>query len=234
MHNHSQIIRGASFALVMLVSILLFGASSLGKTPNSLVRASDVVRGNPNAPVTLLEYSDFTCGYCEKFFHETFPRLLSQYIDTGKVRFVYRDFPRAPGGPALHSALAARCAHDQQAYWPMHDRLFNSGGAFEISQLKQYARELNLNVSEFSECLDNQRYTEDIFKDRIEGGNLGIRGTPGFVLFLTDLSQEDEIMLIPGAFPFDVFQEEIDKMLSLATQKARQPSSPPRPLVEGA
>ena len=234
MHNHFQKKRLGYFVVTTLTSVLLFGASSLGKTPNSLVRASDVVRGNPNAPVTLLEYSDFTCGYCEKFFHETFPRLLSQYIDTGKVRFVYRDFPRAPGGPALHSALAARCAHDQHAYWPMHDRLFNSGGEFEISQLKEYARELNLNVTEFSECLDTQRHTQDIFKDRIEGGNLGIRGTPGFVLFLTDLSQENEIMLIPGAFPFDVFKEEIDKMLTLSSQKAPQPSSPSQPLVEGA
>ena len=234
MHNHFQKKRLSYLVVTTMTSVLLFGASSLGKTPNSLVRANDVVRGNPNAPVTLLEYSDFTCGYCEKFFHETFPRLLSQYIDTGKVRFVYRDFPRAPGGPALHSALAARCANDQQAYWPMHDRLFNSGGEFETSRLRDYARELNLNVTEFSECLDTQRHTQDIFKDRIEGGNLGIRGTPGFVLFLTNMSQESEILLIPGAFPFDVFQEEIDKLLALASQKTPQESSPPQPLVEGA
>ena len=234
MRNYLQHIKLSRLVVVTLASILLFGASSLGKTPNSLVRANDVVRGNPNAPVTLLEYSDFTCGYCEKFFHETFPRLLTQYIDTGKVRFVYRDFPRAPGGPALHSALAARCANDQGAYWPMHDRLFNSGGEFEISQLREYARELNLNTTEFSTCMDNQRHTQDIFKDRMEGGTLGIRGTPGFVLFLTEMSEDNEIMLIPGAFPFDVFQEEIDKLLALASQTTPQESSPSRPLVEGA
>ena len=233
MHNHFPQITLVRLIVVTLAFLLLCGASSLGKTPNSLVRANDVVRGDPNAPVTLLEYSDFTCGYCEKFFHETLPRLLTQYIDTGKVRFVYRDFPRAPGGPALHSALAARCANDQGAYWPMHDRLFNSGGEFKLSQLREYAKELNLNVKEFSTCMENQRHTQDIFKDRIEGGNLGIRGTPGFVLFLTDLSQDNEIMLIPGAFPFDVFQEEIDKMLALAAKAEKQQKSPSS-LVDGA
>ena len=91
---------------------------------------------------------------------------------------------------------------------------------------EEYARELNLNVTEFSECLDTQRHTQDIFKDRIEGGNLGIRGTPGFVLFLTDMSQESEILLIPGAFPFDVFQEEIDKLLGLASQKGTSTEFP--------
>ena len=224
------------YSCLLVVPILTFlvlcASSSFGTTPDYLIRADDVVRGDPQAPVTLLEYSDFTCGFCEKFFHETFPRLLSDYIETGKVRFVYRDFPRAPGGPALHSALAARCAGEQQAYWQMHDRLFNSGREFEIPKLQNYAKELGLNVSEFSECLENQQHITHIYQDRLEGGNLGIRGTPGFVLFLTDLSQESEIVVIPGAFPFDVFKEQIDKLLESASQKGPQSLSPV-PLVEG-
>lgn len=221
------------FLVTILTFLILCASSSFGTTPNNLLRTDDVVRGDPNAPVTLLEYSDFTCGFCEKFFHETFPRLLTEYIETGKVRFVYRDFPRAPGGPALHSALAARCAGDQQAYWQMHDRLFNSGREFDIPQLQNYAKELGLNVSEFSECLESQQHITDIYQDRIEGGNLGIRGTPGFVIFLTDLSQESEVVLIPGAFPYDVFKEQIDKLLELTSQREPQKGPPSVPVVEG-
>jgi len=220
-------------SIIFLVSWLFWGSFSFGTTTDFLIRADDVVRGDPNAPVTVLEYSDFTCGFCVKFFHETFPRLLAQYIDTGKVRFVYRDFPRSPNGPALHSALAARCAGDQQAYWPMHDRLFNSGRQFDLPTLRNNAKELDLNLDQFSECLESQRHMEDIYKDRIEGGNLGIRGTPGFVLFLTDLSQESEVILIPGALPFEVFEEEIEKLLKSTQQTGSQPQPVPPPQVEG-
>ena len=218
---------------LFLVASLVMVSFSFGQTTDLLLRSDDEVRGDPNAPVTLLEYSDFTCGYCEKFFHETFPRLLTHYIDTGKVRFVYRDFPRSPSGPALHSALAARCAGDQQAYWPMHDRLFNSGRKFDMFTLQDIAKDLDLDEDEFSECLESQRHLEDIYQDRLEGGQLGIRGTPGFILFLTDLSQESEALFIPGAFPFEVFEEEIEKFLEMAQQKKSQPPSHSPSQVEG-
>jgi len=220
-------------SFLFLVAWFLVGSSSFGQTTDLLFRSDDEVRGDPNAPVTLLEYSDFTCGYCEKFFHETFPRLLTRYIDTGKVRFVYRDFPRSPSGPALHSALAARCAGDQQAYWPMHDRLFNSGRKFDLFTLQEIAKDLDLDPDEFTECLESQRHLEDIKQDRLEGGQLGIRGTPGFILFLTDFSQGSEALFIPGAFPFEVFEEEIEKLLKLAQQDGSQSPSHSSPQVEG-
>ncbi|UCE64053.1 MAG: DsbA family protein [Nitrospirota bacterium] len=220
-------------SLLVLAASLLMGSFSFGQTTDLLLRSNDEVRGDANAPVTLLEYSDFTCGYCEKFFHETFPRLLTRYIDTGKVRFVYRDFPRSPSGPALHSALAARCAGDQQAYWPMHDRLFNSGRKFDMFTLQEIAKDLDLDLDDFSECLESQRHLEDIYQDRLEGGQLGIRGTPGFILFLTDLSQGSEALFIPGAFPFEVFEEEIEKLLEKAQQNGSQPPSHASPQVEG-
>ena len=225
-----------SFGLKVIIVLCfwgLLGSPSFGTTPDFLIRADDVVRGNPNAPVTVLEYSDFTCGFCVKFFHETFPRLITQYIDTGKVRFVYRDFPRSPSGPALQSALAARCAGDQEAYWPMHDRLFNGGRNFDMGTLESNAKALNLNVKEFSECVNNKTHLKDIYQDRLEGGNLGIRGTPGFVLFLTDQSQDEEMVLIPGAFPFEIFQEEIEKLLKLSQSKGSQKPSVSPPQSEG-
>ena len=85
------------------------------------------VQGKADAPLTLIEYSDFTCGYCMKFFKETLPKLQATYIETGKVRFVYRDYPRADRGVGVEAAVAARCAGAQGRYWAMHDRLFGEG-----------------------------------------------------------------------------------------------------------
>ncbi|MCA9463017.1 MAG: DsbA family protein [Nitrospira sp.] len=206
--------------LISGLALCGFSTVTHAKAPDFLIQEDDVVRGDPKAPITILEYSDFTCGFCEKFFHETFPQLLSQYIETGKVRFVYRDFPRSPGGPALHSSQAARCAGQQDAYWPMHDRLFNSGGQLSMDQLKGYAKELGLKGDQFAQCMDNNEFVTDIFKDRMEGGSLGIRGTPAFVLFPTNVPDNPNLILIPGAFPFETFKEQIDKLLNLQTHPA--------------
>ena len=186
---------------------LAFGAYAA----QGFTEEDDRVRGNPQAPLTLLEYSDFTCGYCEKFFEETWPILFSEYIDTGKVRLVYRDFPRAPSGPSVDTALAARCAGEQGQYWAMHDRLFAGSNKFSTAQLQQQAEALKLDARQFASCFEGSRYTQDIFKDRMEGGELGIRGTPHFILYATDDPQE--AVAIPGAFPYEVFKEEIDKLL---------------------
>jgi protein-disulfide isomerase len=201
-------------SLTVLISVLLIDAVTHGKAPDFLIQDDDVVRGDPKAPITLLEYSDFTCRFCEKFFHETLPKLLSEYIETGKVRFVYRDFPRGIGSP-LRAADAARCAGEQNAYWPMHDRLFRSGGQLAPDNLNQYAKELNLNSDQFSGCMSAHRYMQDIEKDLRDAGSLGIRGTPAFVLFPTKVPENPHLILIPGAFPYETFKEEIDKLLKL-------------------
>ncbi|HNP28964.1 MAG TPA: DsbA family protein [Nitrospirales bacterium] len=222
-------------SLMILLAALLVSPTTHGKTPDFLIQDDDVVRGDPKAPITLLEYSDFTCGFCEKFFHETFPKLLSEYIETGKVRFVYRDFPRGMGSP-LRAADAARCAGEQNAYWPMHDRLFNSGGQLAPDHLKQYAKELNLQEEQFSECLASHRYMEDIEKDLRDAGSLGIRGTPAFVLFPTTVPEDPHLILIPGAFPYETFKEQIDKLLKLHGTSTSSMSAPvPSPThIEGA
>jgi protein-disulfide isomerase len=225
----------STVSLTILLGTLLMSPTTQGKTPDFLIQDDDVVRGNPKAPITLLEYSDFTCGFCEKFFHETFPKLLSEYIETGKVRFVYRDFPRGMGSP-LRAADAARCAGEQHAYWPMHDRLFNSGGRLAPDDLTQYAKELKLNAEQFSECIATHRYIQDIEKDLQDAGSLGIRGTPAFVLFPTTVPNDQQLILIPGAFPYETFKEEIDKLLKLheASTSSMSLPGPSSTQIEGA
>ncbi|WP_447986016.1 DsbA family protein [Nitrospira sp. Nam74] len=204
--------RGGALA-VLLWSVFLLPVGTTAKEADSRSTTDVRLRGNPGAPITLIEYSDFTCGYCQKFFRETWPRLQAKYVETGKVRFLYRDFPRAAQGPGLNAAAAARCAGDQGKYWPMHDRLY--GGRLDLPEFQRHATAIGLNLPAFTKCFDEGRHTDAIFKDKEEGTSLGFRGTPGFVLMLTRRSSHESPLLIPGAFPFDVFEEEIDRLLKL-------------------
>lgn len=208
---------------LLLVLVVTFPA--MGDEENFMLRDDGRVRGSSTAPVTLLEYSDFTCGFCVKFFQETWPQIFTEYVETGKVKLVYRDFPRSLTGPSLDLALAARCSGEQGHYWAMHDRLFQSHAQPSLEELSAEAKTFGLDTNQFSECLLSRRFIEPIFRDRQEGGSLGIRGTPAFVLFLTDQLEDGPVLVIPGAFPFDVFQEQIDRLLAKQAQTSPTPSS---------
>ncbi|WP_447974563.1 DsbA family protein [Nitrospira sp. Kam-Ns4a] len=209
-------------SLPVLACALLLPALAGGAELEGLVRDDGRSRGNPQAPVTIIEYSDFTCGFCLKFFRETWPKLLATYIETGRVRFIYRDYPRAAQGPAVEAALAARCAGDQGQYWSMHDQLFGNGARVGPADLLRYAKAVRLNLAAFTRCLEERRYVEAIFQDREEGVDVGFRGTPGFLLIRTGADGRHKIVAIPGAFPYEVFQEQIERLLrdSLARQKS--------------
>lgn len=207
----------------LAIAVLSLGLAIGAYAAQGFTEEDDRVRGNPQAPITLLEYSDFTCGYCEKFFQETWPILFSEYIDTGKMRLVYRDFPRALSGPSVDTALAARCAGEQGQYWAMHDRLFSSSDKFSPAELRQQADALQLDAKKFTSCFEAARYTTEIFKDRIEGGQLGARGTPHFILYATENPQE--AVVLPGAMPYEMFKEQIDKLLqTISSSKAASES----------
>ncbi|HKT34099.1 MAG TPA: DsbA family protein [Nitrospira sp.] len=193
----------------------------LGVLGTAEVRAVSVpedgrVQGKADAPLTLIEYSDYTCGYCLKFFKETLPKLQATYIDTGKIKFVYRDYPRADRGVGVDAAVAARCAGAQGRYWAMHDRLFVEGSRLDSGSFKTAAKSLGLDQTEFGRCFDERRHLESIFQDRREANRWGFHGTPGFILMQTVAGPTEKVpaVAIPGAFPFEAFAEEIDRMLS--------------------
>ncbi len=181
------------------------------------------MRGQADAPVTMIEYSDFTCGYCLKFFKETWPKIQARYVETGKLRFLYKDYPRADQGPGLTAALAARCSGDQGKYWPMHDRLFAADGRLDADSYTQHAKAIGLDQSQFRQCLRDAPYVQAIFQDRQEANAWGFRGTPGFVLMRTTQqpTTKDPAIAIPGAFPFEAFEEEIEKLLSPPGEKKK-------------
>lgn len=182
-----------------------------------LTREDSRLRGQAKAPVTLIEYSDFTCGFCQKWFKETWPRLQAKYVDTGKVRFIYRDFPRAFQGPGLDGAMASRCAGEQNRYWAMHDELWGDRRLSE-ADLQRHAKAVGLDPTAFAKCMREERHSEEIFRDRAEGSLLGFRGTPGFVLFRTNEVAKEPPVVIPGAFPYEVFEEQIDRLLKAGSK----------------
>jgi protein-disulfide isomerase len=202
----------AVFACVLIWQHPLWAADSIETDVRS--------RGQANAPLTLIEYSDFTCGYCLKFFKETWPRIQARYVDTGKVRFLYRDYPRADQGPGLDAATAARCAGGQGKYWAMHDRLFAEGGRLSKGVYLGHAAAIGLDQAVFDQCVKDGRYTKSIFEDRQEANRWGFHGTPGFILFRTHSEPTDKepAIAIPGAFPFEMFAEEIDRLLASAAR----------------
>jgi protein-disulfide isomerase len=163
--------------------------------------------GSDRAPVTIVEFSDFQCSYCKRFWADTLPRLKAAYIDTGKASFTYRHFAIL-GRHSEQAALAAACAGEQDKFWPYHDQLFkNQGGlAFSESRLKQYARDTGLNTTAFGTCLGNGKYKEKVERETASAAHLGGRGTPLFFI--------NQRLLI-GAQPFDVFQKLIDEELKV-------------------
>lgn len=200
----------AALSLLVLLSSAQVGAGSAAEDGR--------VRGRADAPITLIEYSDFTCGWCVKFFQTTWPRLQAKYVDTGKVRFLYRDYPRADQGVGVEAAVASRCAGAQGKYWPMHDRLFSQGGRLDSGLFKGYAKTIGLEQVAFAKCFDERQYLESIFQDRQEANRWGFHGTPGFILIRTvsGPTEKEPAIAIPGAVPFEDFAEEIERMLATA------------------
>jgi len=169
--------------------------------------------GNPQAPVLMIEFSDFTCGYCGKFFRETLPPLKAEYLKAGKVRFAYRDYPRDEAGWGLVSAHAARCAGEQNAYWAMHDRFFTQHTRLSTGIIMQQARDLRLNEQVFTHCMESEKHVPAILRDRDMAVKIGFRGTPGFLIVKTDGRRFSDAVPIPGALPYNTFRNEIEKLL---------------------
>jgi len=179
----------------------------------------DPVKGNPDATVTIVEFSDFQCPFCKRFHETTLPLILENYVDTGKVKFVYRDFPIAglhPNG-AFPTALAAECADEQGMFWQYHDKLFQTQKNWErlatedvVHELKTFSVELGLDTNQFNDCLDSGKYLNEVNNDLQEGASYGVTGTPGFFIG----SEEMGYIKVSGAQPYSVFQNVLDQMLA--------------------
>jgi protein-disulfide isomerase len=157
-------------------------------------------RGNTSAPVAMVEFSEFQCPYCERLYTQTESLLKTNYIDKGKLKLYYRDYPLPPQyhPQAGLAAIAGRCANDQSKFWEMHDKLFDtrsnwSGNNNASDMFKGYAIGLGLNNSTFSNCLDNQSHISEISADLSAGQNYGVTGTPNsFIIIPKSKISEDD------------------------------------------
>lgn len=165
----------------------------------------DTIKGEVDAPVTIVEWSDFECPFCARFYSQTLPSIQEEYIDTGKVKFVHRDFPLGFHANAQKAAEAAECAGEQGKYWEMHDRLYEDGVKGGVTQYKAIAEELGLDQADFDECLDSGAMAEEVKKDMADGQANGIKGTPGFII---------NGKAVSGAQPFENFKAIIDAELA--------------------
>jgi protein-disulfide isomerase len=189
-------------------------AVSSFERPNAEFNAT----GDPNAPITITEYSDFQCPYCARFSKETEEQLVMTYAASGQVRFVYRSFGLFIGPESQASAEAAYCAGDENKYWEFHDILFanhtgENVGDYTSRKLQAFAEALGLDMNAFNSCVNSGKYTERVTQDGIDGQAAGITATPSFVLTYT-VNGEMKSKIIQGAQPFSAFQAEIEAALA--------------------
>jgi|SRR3989344_7285408 len=167
----------------------------------------DPVEGSPDAPVTIVEFSDYECPFCGKFYTETYGQLKKDYIDTGKVKLVFRDFPLSFHPTAMPAALAAQCVYDasgndNDVYFEYHNKLFENQQSLTDENLKKWASDLGYDISD---CLDNKEFESEVNKDLADGQAYGVSGTPAFFV---------NGELIEGAVPYANFKQVIDAQLA--------------------
>jgi len=196
------------------------GAAAAPFKEQTISIGSSPFKGKIDATVTLVEFSDYQCPFCARNYQQVMPALEEEYVDTGKLKFVMRENPI----PSIHrnaqnASLAALCADDQGKYWEMHNILFDNQRELDVENLKAFAVSIGLDAVSFNECLDSEKYAKRINDDIASGGKLGVRGTPGFFLGLTDPNDPDKAhmkIFIKGAQPLASFKREIDTLLESA------------------
>ena len=197
---------------ILLVAMCVGLASNAAAQGKFIGVDDDPMLGDANAKVTIIEFGDYQCPSCRMFWKEIEPRLKKDYIDTGKAKLVFRDFPIVQIHPeSIMAAMAVDCAGDQNKYWQFHDKVFreqyNRGDdivRFKDIDLKKWAKDTGLDTAAFNQCLDSGKYKEEVLKDKADGDQVGIQGTPTFFI---------NGKVIGGAQPYPVFKNVLDDLL---------------------
>ena len=174
---------------------------------------NDKILGNPNAKITIIEYSDFQCPFCGRFHKDAGTTIKNDYVNKGLVSFVYRDFAFL-GDESIKSAEAAKCADDQGKFWEYHDYLFThqkgeNQGNFADKNLKSFASELGLNTTAFNKCLDSDKYQQAVLDETSAGSQAGVEGTPKSFI----LKNGEVVDTIDGAEPSNSVVNKLNKAL---------------------
>lgn len=207
----SALRRAKPITRVTLISCLLTAVLSHASDIEKTLAAPGHQRtlGSANAPVTIVEFSDFQCSFCKRFWAESLPRLKKSYIEKGQVRLTYRHFA-VLGKFSEQAANAAECAAEQGKFWEYHDALFTNQGvlAFTEANLRRYAQQMKLNGRTFAECLAAERHMKKVRRETLEGASQGVRGTPTFFV---------NHRLVVGAQPIEVFRAVVEEELKASS-----------------
>lgn len=174
-------------------------------------------KGDKNAKLTIIEFSEYQCPFCARHFKDTAPQIEKEYVDTGKVKLVFRDLPlESIHKLAFKAAEAASCAGEQKKFWEMHDRLFTNQKELAPEKLTEYAKAAGLaDTAKFQQCLDSGKYAADIRKDIADAQTVGVTGTPTFLVGLTQPNDPKikVVRVLRGAQPYSAFKVALDSLL---------------------
>ncbi len=184
--------------------------------PSTLLANASPILGDPDAPITLIEFGDYQCHFCNVHFHNTEHSLLENYIETGKVKMIFKDFTII-GPDSVNAANGAHCADDQGEFWQYHDILYNNwtgenNGWASSDNLLRFAQEIELDVEQWSDCMIDSRHSQIISDSSKDARDLGITGTPEFFV----IGPDNNITKINGAQPYEsferIFNSELEKL----------------------
>lgn len=187
--------------------------TALPSMPLSIAGAASI--GRADAPLTLIEFSDFQCPFCLRHVRETFAKIRASYVDTGKVRYVFRHYPiQSLHAQAWAGARAAECAQRQGKFWELHDRLFANPKQMSDADLEKYAQSEGLNMISFKQCYSDPAVTAKITQDLDDGTRAGVTGTPMFFLGTVENGKVKVARRLNGAVPYASFQQAFDALLA--------------------
>lgn len=174
--------------------------------------------GKANAPLVMVEYTDYQCPFCQQFHNTAYAQIKANYIDTGKIRFISRDFPLDFHENARRGANAARCAAEQGKFWEMRHAMIVNASQLQQDKLAGYAANIKMDVAKFQSCIAADKFKAAIDKDIAEGVAAGVSGTPSFVIGRVEDGKLQGVRLV-GAMPYEQFDAKIQEMLGQAAAK---------------
>jgi len=176
----------------------------------NLLRGS-IMSGNPNAKITIVEFGDYQCTFCYKFHDETMKKINEKYIKTEKVNFIYKDFP-LNGEQSILASEASYCAQKQNKFWEYHNTLYNNWGGENTGWITEnvlldFAIDVELNLNDFTQCLENSEFRQKVLDNEQFGIEIGINATPSFLIF-----NDNDVYRIIGAQPLEKFEQAFQKL----------------------
>jgi len=179
-------------------------------TYEMLTKNGSPILGDQSAEITILEFGDYQCTFCYKFHNETLPILKDEFINNGKIKMVFKDFP-LNGDDSKIAGEAAYCAEDQNKYWDYHDILYQNWagertGWIKFDVLYQFAKDTNLDLEQFTDCLADHKYLKRVLENERYGIEIDVDATPTFLIF-----NDKKVIRIVGAQPIDIFRQVISE-----------------------